>query len=157
MSPSSVRPFLLIVSSGKLQSLTGAFKKAKCQTTNLPLKLQRALSLSHWRGGGREEEEGEIGLFGRRVNNWLCSGRLKLVSIDTCYLSADSGEELIKCKDADGEQPNNHHGALTSSYCCHVTSLTSAPPEPMMFCGAVTFQPPSMPREDKPLISIQAF
>lgn len=68
----------------------------------------------------------------------LCSGRLKLVSIDTCYLSADSREDLIKCKDADGGEPNNPLYSITSIpyirsfYCCHVQSPSFVPPLVMM-------------------------
>lgn len=54
--------------------------------------MPQAFPLPH-RGGG-VGDGGEVQLFGRRVNNSLCSGSCKLVSIDTCYLSADT-EDLI--------------------------------------------------------------
>lgn len=68
----------------------------------------------------------------------LCSGRFKLLSIDTCYLSADSRKDLIKCKDADGGSQITHYRAITSIphirsfHCRHVKSLSFVPRLVMM-------------------------
>lgn len=97
--------------------------------------LSLSLLLMQRRGG---QSEREMQFFGSQVNNLLCSGRLKLVSIDTCYLSADSTENLIKCKNADGGEPKNHYTAITSIACvrsfyCHrVKSLAFVPHLVMM-------------------------
>lgn len=143
--PSSLCLLSLSVSSGKLlvsQSLTRAFKKAKCQMTNLPLKLQfeqlrpaqPSLSPSVAPPDIQQRQtERETHVFGRRVNNLLCFGRLKLVSIDTCYPSADSTEDLIKCKGADGVEPNKP--PYSTNFLSVYTQLLLLPCQTPDFCS----------------------
>ncbi|MEQ2253853.1 hypothetical protein ILYODFUR_036824 [Ilyodon furcidens] len=91
------------VSSGTLSFKK--LKKTKCQslrTQPVSVHLLFILFVLRIKTGRQKEKE----CLHRRVNNLRCSGRLKLVSIDTCYLSADCSEDLIKWKDADAVEPN---------------------------------------------------
>lgn len=98
-------------------------------------------SLQHlWASSSNRKKRQRYNYLADRVNSVLCSGHLKLISIDTCYLSADSRQDLIKCKMLTVRSQITHHTAI-SPFHIYVPPIVTLPNPLVLFSPTVMASP----------------